>query len=117
MSVQKITPKELHERFQSERMLLLLDVRAEEKYNDYHIEAENKESRNIPKTIIFGLEEGGGDLSRIDLPTDREIVVTCTTGNSAAKCANILSRHHDSILLLEGGVTAWKEYINSHVDK
>lgn len=116
MSVKKITPKELHEKLQSERKLILLDVRAEEKYNDYHIEAENTESRNIPKTIIFGLEETG-DHSQLDLPNEKEIVVTCTTGNSAAKCANILSTQHDQILLLEGGITAWKEYVNSLKDK
>ena len=110
MTLQKITPKELYEKLQSNEKLTLVDVRSEEKYKEYHIEFPLTESRNIPKTLIFGLEETGDDLS---LPKEREIVVTCTTGNSAAKCANILDSHGMKVTVLEGGLTAWKEYVNS----
>ena len=53
MTNKKITPKELHERLQSGEKVLLLDVRGEEKYNEFHI----KESLNLPKNVIFQLEE------------------------------------------------------------
>lgn len=108
--VKKITSQELHTMLQSNEKIMLLDVRAEEKYNQFHILEPNVVSRNIPKTVIFGLEETGEELS---LPKDKEIVVTCTTGNSAAKCADILDRKDYRVILLEGGITAWKEYVNS----
>lgn len=106
MTIQKITPKELHERLQGEEKVVILDVRAEEKYNEFHIE----ESRNIPKTDIFQLEETGED-AQLSLPKDQEIIVTCTTGNSATKCANLLNAHDYKVTVLEGGLTAWKEYV------
>ncbi|WP_066393219.1 rhodanese-like domain-containing protein [Neobacillus mesonae] len=112
--VKKITPKELHFMLQGEEKVLVLDVRAEEKFHQFHIEEPNVESCNIPKTTIFGLEESGEELS---LPKSREVVVTCTTGNSAAKCADILDRQNYQVILLEGGITAWKEYLKSLEDE
>ncbi|MFP7298906.1 rhodanese-like domain-containing protein [Neobacillus niacini] len=107
MTVKKITPKELHERIIGENQIILLDVRAVEKYNESHIEEPQVVSLNIPKTDIFNLEEGGV-LSQ--LPKEQHVVVTCTTGNSAAKCANILDSLGYQVEVLEGGLTAWKEY-------
>ncbi|WP_347815353.1 rhodanese-like domain-containing protein [Cytobacillus oceanisediminis] len=40
------------------------------------------------------------------MPKEKEIIVACTTGNSAAGCAAILTE-----IVLEGGITAWKEFI------
>ena len=57
LTLKKISPKELHERMQGEEKVLLLDVRAEEKYNEYHIEDSQVLCLNIPKTVIFNLEE------------------------------------------------------------
>ncbi|MBO0959757.1 rhodanese-like domain-containing protein [Neobacillus sp. MM2021_6] len=110
MTYKKISPKELHERLQSEEKLVLLDVRSEEKFNEFHI----KESSNLPKTVIFQLgEEEGTPLS---LPKGQEIIVTCTTGNSAAKCAAILDDHNYRVTVLDGGLTAWKAYLGSQED-
>lgn len=110
MTVHKITPKELYEKWQRNEKVTIIDVRAEEKFKEFHIESPLIESQNIPKTIIFGLEETEEHLS---LPKEKEIVVTCTTGNSAAKCANILDSRGLNVTVLEGGLTAWKEYLNS----
>lgn len=112
MTIQKISPKELHDRLKRNEKIYLLDVRAEEKYNDFHIEDPQIESRNIPKNIIFGLEETE-EVPQLSLLKDSEIVVTCTTGNSAAKCAKILFSRDYKVNVLEGGLTAWKEYLNS----
>ncbi|NRD77944.1 rhodanese-like domain-containing protein [Bacillus sp. BRMEA1] len=111
MTVKKIIAKELYERIPSSEKTFVLDVRAEEKYNEFHIEAAQFESHNIPKTVIFELDELGEN--QVSLPKDKEIIVTCTTGNSAAKCAEILDRLNFNVKVLEGGVTAWKEYIRS----
>lgn len=107
MTFRKITPKELHERIQMEDKIILLDVRSAEKYKEFHIEDSQVVSLNIPKTEIFDLEEGA-ELS--SLPKDSPIITTCTTGNSAAKCAKILAGLGYQVEVLEGGITAWKEY-------
>jgi rhodanese-related sulfurtransferase len=107
MTFKNITPKELHEKIKGENLMVLLDVRAVEKYKEFHIEDPQLVSLNIPKTEIFNLEEGSV-LSQ--LPKERPVVVTCTTGNSAAKCAKILDGLGYQVEVLEGGLTAWKEY-------
>jgi len=101
MEIKKITPKELEEQLKTKKPFVL-DVRAEEKFQEYHVE----NSYNIHKTEI--LDEREEVIST--LPKDREIIVTCTTGNSAAKCAKILAEKNYQVALLEGGITAWKEY-------
>jgi rhodanese-related sulfurtransferase len=106
----KITPIELDERLKRNEKVILLDVRSEEKYNDFHIEDNLIESHNIPKTEIFESAKG----SQFALPKEAEIIVTCTTGNSAAKCAQILQDNDYKVTVLEGGLTAWKEYQKLH---
>ncbi|MEK5389545.1 rhodanese-like domain-containing protein [Margalitia sp. FSL K6-0131] len=101
MEIKKITPKELEEQLKG-RKPFVLDVRAEEKFREYHVE----NSYNIHKSAIFENQE---DVIST-LPKDREIIVTCTTGNSAAKCAKILAEKNYHVSLLEGGITAWKDY-------
>ena len=112
MTINKITPKELHERLKVEEKIVLLDVRGEEKYNEFHIE----DSRNIPKTVIFGLDESE-ETTQLSLPKEKVIIVTCTTGNSATKCAHILDAHNYNVTVLDGGLTAWKAYMSSLRDE
>ncbi|MCC3359273.1 rhodanese-like domain-containing protein [Bacillus sp. REN16] len=108
MPLKKIRPDELFQRMNEQEKLVLLDVRDEEKYNDFHIEGPTIESQNIHKTEIFNFNKPVDSLSK-----ETEIIVTCTTGNSATKCANILSDHDYKVAVLEGGITAWKEYLKS----
>ncbi|MED3561791.1 rhodanese-like domain-containing protein [Bacillus xiapuensis] len=112
MTTNKITPKELNERLKRNEKVLLLDVRAEEKYQAEHITAPQIENFNIPKTIIFEMEETKEE-RKFPFQKKQEIIVTCTTGNSAAKCASILSSLDYQVKVLEGGLTAWKEYQKS----
>lgn len=98
-----ILPKELNEKLKSEEVFIL-DVRAEEKFAKEHI----ANSINIPKTYLFDVQEQNTE-SIAKLPKDTEIIVTCTTGNSAKKCADILSEKGYRVTVLEGGLTAWKE--------
>lgn len=112
MTLRTITPADLYQKITSQEKVVLLDVRAEEKYNDYHIEGTNVESLNVIKSEIFNLDEIKHEGIQ-SLPKAQEIVVTCTTGNSASKCANILSSQNYDVLVLEGGITAWKEYLQS----
>jgi rhodanese-related sulfurtransferase len=106
VAYKKISPNELQDRIAGKEKVVVLDVRAEEKYTHFHIESSQVVSFNIPKNEIFELEDGA-ELSA--LPKDRTIVVTCTTGNSAEKCAKILDGLGYQVEVLEGGLTAWKE--------
>ncbi|PID14922.1 hypothetical protein CSV63_10795 [Sporosarcina sp. P34] len=109
--VKMITAEELFKKIQAEQALVLVDVRAEDKYNQFHIEANTVKDINVPKTEIFMLED---DVENVlpQLPKNGEMIITCTTGNSATKCANILSGRDYDVTVLEGGITAWKEYIS-----
>ena len=111
--MKKITPKELYNKInQTNPQLYILDVRSEEKYQNEHIEHKNVESINIPKTEIFEMEHN--KLKELPaLPKNIEVVVVCTTGNSATKCTKILAEKGYDVTLLEGGITSWKENINS----
>ncbi|WP_077212014.1 rhodanese-like domain-containing protein [Bacillus dakarensis] len=108
MTVKRITPVQLFEKIQNQGKVILLDVRAEEKYKNDHIKDNNIENINIVKTKIFDQE----DKTYLgSLPSDQEIIVTCTTGNSAAKCAAILAEKEYDVTVLEGGNTAWKKFL------
>jgi len=112
VTIGKISPQELDEKIKNQEQVTLLDVRAEEKYNDFHIEGSTIRSININKNEIFNSAENG-EPTIAALPREQEIIVTCTTGNSAAKCAAILSEKQYQVVVLEGGVTAWKDYLSS----
>lgn len=106
--MRKITPKELDVKLATDQALVL-DVRAKEKYEKNPILHKNIENIHIPKTEIFNIGEKGMD-SNLPLPDHKEIIVTCTTGNSAGKCATILEEQGYQVTLLDGGVTAWESY-------
>lgn len=106
LEIKKITPKQLDEIRKRNDNLFVLDVRAQEKFMNDHIE----DSYNIPKTSIFNFEESEDNIKEV-LSKSEKIIVTCTTGNSAMKCAKILAEHDYNVQVLEGGLTAWKEYL------
>jgi rhodanese-related sulfurtransferase len=107
MTTRSISPQQLYEKMKKAERMFLLDVRAEEKYKEYRIEAPGYEAMNIPKTDIY--ENQNIHL----LPKEAEIIVTCTTGNSAAKCGAILAEKNYTTLVLEGGITAWKDFLKT----
>jgi rhodanese-related sulfurtransferase len=113
LTIRRIAPKELYEKMKSEEKVFLLDVRSEEKYNEVHIEGPCLEACNIPKTHILDMDNQGGETISM-LPKEQEIIVTCTTGNSAAKCATALAEMDYNVLVLEGGITGWNEYIKTN---
>ena len=112
MDLKIISPQQLKQKMQEEKQVVILDVRAADKYENEHIEGSSIESINIPKNNIF---DSTNEEARIDsltsLPKDQEIIVTCTTGNSAKKCAAILKEKNFDVTVLEGGITAWKEFV------
>ncbi|GKV65314.1 MULTISPECIES: ASCH domain-containing protein [Sporosarcina] len=112
MTINRITPEELYSKMNAQEELVLVDVRAAEKYNDFHISGSSIKGMNIPKTEIFKIEDGT-EHNISEMPRNKELIITCTTGNSAAKCASILSEKEYDVVLLEGGITAWQEYLSN----
>ncbi|QOY35136.1 rhodanese-like domain-containing protein [Anaerobacillus isosaccharinicus] len=113
MPIRMISAAELREKLKKEENVFLLDVRAKEKFSQFHIEDPRLEVRNIVKTEIFKAEASTEDKIQF-LPDDKEVIVTCTTGNSATKCAKILADKDYNVVVLEGGITAWKKLIKEN---
>lgn len=110
MDMKKITPKQLKERLERESVKVL-DVRTEEKFELGRLRHKNAENINVFKEDIFRLEK---DAEEANLPftTDQEIVVTCTSSNSARRCTKILSERGYNVTVLDGGMIAWNKENN-----
>lgn len=105
-----ITPKQLLKKLNKNRVSIL-DVRTEEKFKIGHLKHANAENIHMHKTDIFALEEANPNIE-LPLTPDTEVIVTCTTGNSATRCTQILTEKGYNVTLLEGGMTAWNQEIN-----
>lgn len=105
--MKKITPTQLKEKLNHKKMTIL-DVRSKEKFQIGHLKHENAENINVHKNNIFALEETDTDF-KLPFPKDKEVIVTCTTGNSATRCARILEEKGYNVTLLEGGMVAWNK--------
>lgn len=104
-SVKKsILVTELDARLENEEPLVLLDVRNDEEYAKWRIEARHPvETIHMPYYAILDNEE---NLQQI--PADKFVVVVCRRGNSAAHITNLLhERGNENVALLEGGIQAW----------
>lgn len=108
--MQKITSMQLVDTLNTKH-INILDVRSEEKYGERHITHSNVTCINIPKANIFNMKESDFTLPD-SLSKEDEIIVTCTTGNSATKCATILSKKGYNVTVLDGGITSWIRQMN-----
>jgi rhodanese-related sulfurtransferase len=102
--LKKLTAKELYTKISSKEDVFLLDIR------------ENYERiiGHIP-SVHIPMAEVSSKLS--DLPNDKEIVVLCKSGRRAEPVAHLLETEYNfnNISILEGGLTAWKEEIDSNL--
>lgn len=103
--MEKISTDQLHAQLQTKETKIL-DVRASEKFDSGHLEHKNATVLNIPKTEIFALESTDTPMN-FPISKDEEIILTCTTGNSATRCAHILADQGYHVKVLDGGMTAW----------
>ncbi|CAM5789951.1 MULTISPECIES: rhodanese-like domain-containing protein [Brevibacillus] len=106
---QKILVRDLLVRLANKERLYLLDVRDEDKYraeslNDYGVPTEN-----LPYLKMVEPDEDIQERMK-ELPTDRQIITICTSGNKARKAAELLREKGYDATSLEGGLTAWKQY-------
>lgn len=105
--MKKITPKQLKERLDKEK-ITILDVRSKEKFQIGRLKHPNAEHINIFKEDIFHFKNTH-DPIQLPIPQEQEIVITCTSGNSAKKCADILTDKGYNVTLLEGGMMGWNQ--------
>lgn len=106
--IKTITAEQLYQQMQ-EKEIMMLDVRTEDKFHKEHISHQQVQMMNIPKTFILD-GELQDDAKLAILPKDQEIIVTCTTGNSAKRCATLLADKQYKVTVLDGGMTAWNEF-------
>jgi rhodanese-related sulfurtransferase len=107
MTVNKISSEELLKRLDNGQTVTVLDVRSSDKIADYHINHSNVKSLAIEKTHFLGDDQVDSDVLS-SLPKNNEIVLVCTTGNSARRVAEVLSTEGFQPTVLEGGVTSWR---------
>lgn len=77
--------------------VLLLDVREQWEYDEGH----------IPGVTLMPMNEVAARLSEI--PTDKEVIVTCRSGNRSGQVAEFLrAQGYDNVHNMEGGILAWQ---------
>jgi len=95
-----ISPQEMRESLNEDRMLQLLDVRTIEEYEVGHL----RDSQNICVTDSDFKEKAA------KLDKNKPVYVYCKKGGRSAKAAKILTEMgFKEIYDLDGGITAWDE--------
>jgi glyoxylase-like metal-dependent hydrolase (beta-lactamase superfamily II) len=104
-----MTVIQLTEKVLNKENIFILDVRNVSDFNDWKIEGENFEYLNVPYfELIEGIEP---IINRV--PKDKEVVVVCAKGGSAAFVAEqLVEAGLDNIYTLVGGMKAWSEHLH-----
>lgn len=103
---QSITPQELHDRMNSSSDTVILDVRAEAAYRDWHIAHKNVELVNVQTSKL----KANGPSAYPEIAMDKPIVVVCAQGNASAEATAILTENGYNAVNLEGGMNSWSEF-------
>jgi phage shock protein E len=78
--------------------VVVLDVREQWEYDEGH----------IPGVTLIPMNEVPDRLSEI--PTDKEVIVTCRTGNRSGQVTDFLRQEgFDNVHNMAGGIVAWQE--------
>lgn len=76
----------------------VLDVREQYEYDEKH----------IPNVTLIPMSEIENRLDEI--PKDKEVIVTCRSGNRSGQVANFLRQNgFDNVHNMAGGIVAWEE--------
>lgn len=77
--------------------VFVLDVREQWEYDEGH----------IPGVTLIPMDEVASRLSEI--PTDKEVIVTCRTGNRSGQITDYLREQgFDNVHNMAGGIVAWE---------
>jgi glyoxylase-like metal-dependent hydrolase (beta-lactamase superfamily II)/rhodanese-related sulfurtransferase len=113
-AVDETTADELKARMDRGEDVFVLDVRARETHDEWHLEGEHLEVRNYPYFEL--LEEIPADLLR-ELPEDRPITTLCAKGETSEVIAEAVSREGFEVEHLVDGMQGWaRVYESDEID-
>ena len=104
--VESIEPEALKERIDAGEGVVLLDTRATEEFDQWHIDGENVSVLNVPYFEFLLNDEFDEDLIA-DLPRDQTVTVLCAKGDSSEYVAALLSEHGYDVNHLARGMNGW----------
>lgn len=108
-----VTADSLQKKILAGDPVLILDVRDAEKYRAGSLTAQGVLVKNLPYVAMCN-NEAGVQPQLASIPPNCEIVTVCTTGNKAQKAADWLRERGLRAAALDGGLTAWKEWIENN---
>lgn len=98
MNRQTIRTENLYQEIQKDPEIKLIDVRTSGEYGSEHIQG----SKNLPL--------GSKELSSfIESNKNSKVYIICQSGKRASMACENLSKLSENLVLVEGGVNAWKE--------
>ncbi len=103
--IDAVRPETLKERIDDGESVFILDVRATEEFDQWHIDGETVETENVPY-FEFLMDEDDDSLYE-GLPDDQEIVVLCAKGGSSEYVASLLKARGFTVSHLESGMNGW----------
>ncbi len=101
-----ITAKELHQRLNEEPETIILDVRGESAFADWHINHKHARLVNVQTSKL----KAHGPAAFPEIPKGRPIVVVCAQGNASREASAILAENGYEPLNLNRGMQEWSEF-------
>ncbi|WDL98363.1 MBL fold metallo-hydrolase [Alicyclobacillus sp. ALC3] len=101
-----ITAQELKDRLDQNPETIILDVRGESAFSDWHIDHKHAHLVNIQTSKL----KVNGPAAYPEIPTDRPVVVVCARGNASREASAILAENGYEPLNLDGGMQEWSEF-------
>ena len=104
MSIQQLTPKVCSEIISKDKEIQCVDVR-----EPYEYELGNIGFVNIPMSETLLISQ--------KFDATKQMLIICKSGKRAEAVANLLSTEYNfsSIIIVDGGITAWKETIDDSI--
>lgn len=104
MSIQKLSPKKCSEIIAKDKQIQCFDIR-----EPYEYELGNIGFVNIPMSETLIISE--------QFDKEKQTIILCRSGKRAEAVANLLSTEYafTSLIIVEGGITAWKETIDNAI--
>ena len=110
--VESIEPDELKERIDRGEEVFLLDTRASDAFEAWHIDGPNVTTHNVPyfEFLFDDVPE-----ERLDgIPDDRPVTVLCAKGDSSEYVAGTLRERGYEVTHLARGMNGWAELYEYH---
>ena len=107
MTVKKWTASKVANYVMKNKDLFVLDVRNQDAFMDWKIEAKNFEYMNIP---YFELLDGVEEILP-NIPEDKEVLIVCAKEGSSVMVAEMLADAGRDVAYLEGGMKAWSMHL------